>query len=938
MPNLFYKYDSHPSGLSSSEATIRLTKYGSNQLKAQKRRSLILEFLDEFKDLMVLILIGATIFAFVSGETTDAIVIMVVVLLNAAIGFGQKYKAEKAIEALRKMVKPYARVLRNGEQHKIPAEQIVPGDILILEEGDSIAADAILYETNELETQEAILTGESMPVEKHLEQLVYMGTTTTHGTGHAIVVKTGMQTEMGKIATLTTETKKDKSPLEKEIQKIGVFVGKITLVISAILFVVGYFIQGRELVDTLIFATAVAVAAVPEGLPATITISLAIGVQRMAKKNAIIKQLSSVETLGATTVICTDKTGTLTKNEMTVKEIDFSDYQGQISGTGYEPFGALHLQSEKRQDVVLGTIKTPDPEKLSTLKLGTVQKQHPDLYSELEQFMLIAGLCNNAEIVNEGKSYKALGDPTEAALISLVEKSGFKIKDLKKKYQKVHEFPFDSTRKRMTVIIREKSSGKYFALTKGAPGSILQACSTMLFQNSHRDLTETYKKDIENRYQLMAKKAYRCLSMAIRPLTSREISTIEKHAADKSAQGSFPFKLGQIEHSFTYIGLLGMLDPPRPEVAEAIELTRKAGIRVYIVTGDYGLTAEAIGRQIGLIKGNDHLIVHGDGLSGMTDKELQKLLSNKKRQIIFARVSPEHKLRIVSALKRLDEIVAVTGDGVNDAPALKKADIGVAMGISGTDVSKEAANMVLSDDSFSSIVAAVKEGRTIYENLRKFIFYVFSSNIGEIFLIFFAIILGLPAPLSAVLILFINLTTDVFPAVALGVEPAEQDVMNKKPRSPSAKILNAGFVKRILFNGAIIGTLSFAGFFFEMWRHGILWQPLTEANMVGYAVATSLSFLLMVTIELANALSARSEDKSIFKIPLFSNLSLLMSLLFSFLIAIIILEVPYLEQYFKTTHMGHLEWIIMVAACIFLLVAEEIRKAVKRAKNATSQL
>ena len=937
----FYsKLQSDPKGLASTEAEKRLLTHGPNELKAKKKKSLILEFLEEFKDLMVLILIGATIFAFFSGETADAIIIMVVVIINASIGFAQKYKAEKAIEALKKMVKPYARVLRDGIQKKIPAEKIVPGDILILNEGDSIAADAILIETNELETQEAILTGESLPVEKNIDGLVFMGTMVTHGTGRAIVVQTGMNTEMGNIATLTLETKKDKSPLEKEIQKIGFFVGKITFAICAVLFVFNYFLQKKPIIETLIFATSVAVAAVPEGLPATITIALAIGVQRLARQNAIIKQLSSVETLGATTVICTDKTGTLTKNEMMVKEIDLDEYSATVSGNGYEPYGTFHLECAAEKCTTFGNLKETDPDHATTKNIVNTEKETPTLYAAFQTFMAIAALCNNSEIRHENKQFKVIGDPTEGALITMVQKSGFLIEDFKSRYTKIHEFPFDSNRKLMTVLVMENSTKKYYAFSKGAPASILESCSEILKNGRSRDLTPAHQGEIGSKNAVMAEKAYRCLGFAYRELTDAEAEKINQ--ADGNTQHKkFPLNKEQVEQHLTFVGLVGMMDPPRPEVIDAIELARKAGIRVYIVTGDYGLTAEAVAKQIGLIKDDNHQIIRGEELEKMAENELQAILKNKTAQVIFARVSPEHKLRIVSALKELGEVVAVTGDGVNDAPALKKADIGVAMGINGTDVSKEAANMVLSDDSFSTIINAIKEGRTIYENLKKFIYYVFSSNIGEVILIFLAIILAFPAPLSAVLILFVNLTTDMFPAVALGVEPAEIEVMNKKPRNPKSKILTKRFVGRILYNGLVIGVITFLAYIWELYRYGILNGNSTAASGLngnpGYIKASSLAFFLMVILELANTFNARSEEKSIFKIDFFSNIQLLIANVISLLLAIMILEIPFFQKYFHTINMGLPEWGMVFISVALVIFAEEMRKLLRRRKTALKQ-
>lgn len=934
-------YNSAPQGLHDDEVQKRLAETGPNSLTVKKKKSLLLEFLAEFKDLLVLILIAAAIFAFFSGETTDAAIIIFIVILNACIGFIQKYKAEKAIEALRKMITPQARVLRNGKQLKIPAADVVPGDILILEEGDTVNADAIIFEENELETQEAILTGESAPVEKNSlmfeenwkrgpekNHMVFMGTMVARGTGRAVVVKTGMGTEMGNIATLTTETKKDKSPLEKELNNIGVFVGKITFVITAILFVVGVLLQKKDIIDTLIFATSVAVAAVPEGLPATITIALAIGVQRLAKNNAIVKQLSSVETLGATTVICSDKTGTLTKNEMTVKEIHFDRYKGTVHGVGYDPHGSILI--DNGQDFIsIGNAQKPneDYEK----NRGDLQKmaaEQPKIYGTFELLLLTAGFCNNADVDHSENVWKAIGDPTEAALITFVKKSGFNLAEAKQKFLKIHEYPFDSTRKRMTVLVKEEDSGKYFVLTKGSPGSILGASIHVMLNNHPVLIDEETYKDFITKNENMARAALRCLGFAYRELTPHELRKL-KH----ETSGKIQLSQDEIEQNLIFLGLMGMVDPPRAEVEKAIELTQRAGIKVYIITGDHGLTAEAIAKQIGLIHENGrHRIVFGEDLETASVSDVKQILSQKHIDIIFARVSPAHKLKIVSALKEMGEIVAVTGDGVNDAPALKRADIGVAMGIAGTDVSKEAANMILSDDSFATIVTAVQEGRTIYENLKKSIFYVFSSNIGELILIFGAIILNLPVPLTAILILFVNLTTDVLPAIALGVEPTEKDIMDKNPRHPKQKMLSRNFIMHFFYIGFVIGVLTLIAYMWDLSRLHVTFEQ-GVGDTIGHTKASTLAFIMMVTVELANALNSRSIDISLFKMKFFGNIKLLWSILASFVLAVVIVEVPFFQTYFHTAHMDLDEWLVVFVATIGIIVAEEIRKFIKHRRN-----
>ncbi|MCX6734239.1 MAG: cation-transporting P-type ATPase [Candidatus Peregrinibacteria bacterium] len=861
------------SGLRSSEVTQRRIQYGLNQLELKGKKSLIISFFEEFKDLMVIILVIATIISFAVGEVSDGSVITVIILLNATIGFMQKYRAEKAVEALKKMLAPLARVLRDGEQKMIAAEEIVPGDILILNEGDRISADGEVFHVNEFQTQEAVLTGESMPVEKSLEEgkkNVFMGTTVAHGSARVLVTQIGALTAFGKIASLTTATEKDKSPLEKELDHVGIFVGKITLVIAAILVGYGYAIQGVTISKAVLFAASVAVAAVPEGLPATVTIALAIGVQRLARKNAIMKQLSSVETLGSTTVIVSDKTGTLTKNEMTVQEVIASGLHLDVEGSGYEPKGKICERSTKNVHTAC---------------------------AETDKIALICALCNNAKLVpnQETNQWSILGDPTEAALLTLGEKLGLPQEKALTDAEIIHELPFDSRRKRMSVVI--KKDGKRMLLVKGAPDMIIRVCTKISLDGAVRNLSEKDQEKIFKDNEEGAAKALRMIGFAYRELSENE--------GEK-------YTINETEKDLIFLGMCGIIDPARPEVAEAIELTHKAGIQVYILTGDYGLTAKAIADSIGLHSDN---IITGEELQQTSDEKIRELFKNKT-PTIFARVSPEDKLRIVSLLKDRGEIVAVTGDGVNDAPALKRADIGIAMGIAGTDVSKEAANMVLADDSFYTIVTAIQEGRTIYENLKKFIMYIFSSNIGELFVIFGAIILELPMPLTAIMMLLVNVGTDIFPALALGVEPSKRCYMETQPRNPTEKILRSDFIKRMTFIGIIIGTTSLLAYIIGL-------------RLYTKETAMTLTYATLVFAQFFNAYNSRSSTESAFIKP-FENGYLVGAIILSALIAVATIQIPFLQQYLKTTPLDVSQWGLVLSLGAVTLFAEEIRKYIVR--------
>ncbi len=904
-------------GLKATEIRSRQKEYGRNQLKVKKRKPLVIQFLEEFKDLMVIILILAATLAWIAGETIDASVILFIVGLNAIIGFVQKFKAEKALEALKNMIQPHAKVIRDGREKIIDARDLVPGDILIIEEGDQISADARLIEEIDLEANESTLTGESTPVKKTTEaidkkhinldehqNIVFMGTTVTKGHGRAIVIRTGMETMFGQIAHLTTATKKDISPLEKELLRIGVFVGKITLVISIVLFLTGYFIQGEKLIDTILFATSVAVAAVPEGLPATITIALALGVQRLAKKNAIVKQLSSVETLGSTTVICTDKTGTLTKNEMTVKEIFIPQYNIRVHGVGYNPKGALHITGT---NVKISLATTPDNEEddFDDHNLESLANNNIELHNALELLGTASALCNNASLVEDKGKWKIIGDPTEGALLTASEKMGFETAKLTQKWKRKLEVPFNSERKMMSVISEKKLNKTAHVFTKGATTEVLKDCTHILIHGQKEELTPKLRKQIKDNNERMAKNALRVLAFAYKEVPKEKT-----------------YRRKEAEEELIFIGLMGMIDPPRPEVAEAVKLTHQAGIKTYVITGDYGVTAEAIARQVGIVTTKNPRIVRGAELQTLSEPRLSKIIKDNE-EIVFSRVSPQHKLKIVAVLKKHGEIVAMTGDGVNDAPALKRADIGVAMGIAGTDVSKEASNMVLTDDSYGTIVTAIEEGRKIYQNLRKFIFYIFSCNIGELTTVFAAILLKMPAPLTAILILCVDLGTDVLPALALGIDKEDPDTMKTPPRNPKENILQKNFIIHFVYLGLFIGGLVTIYFYFVL-----------NGDNSSYLKASTSAFALLVFVQMWNAINSRSMRHSIFNLGFFSNPYLLGAIAISILTVFAMVEIPFIQTLLGTTHLSGTEWLTIIVASSSVFVLEEIRKLIFKLKKA----
>tara|TARA_Y100000310_G_C20680695_1_gene815776 strand:- start:296 stop:2875 length:2580 start_codon:yes stop_codon:yes gene_type:complete len=823
-------------GLTQAEINDRLVKYGPNILKEKKKRSPLILFLRQFTSFLVLILIFATVVSFLLGERIDALVIGIIVVLNGVFGFVQEFKAEKAIEALKKMGSLKCKVIRNGKTETIDASKVVPGDILVLGEGDKVAADARLLDVNNLLVDESLLTGESAPVEKvdkiiskkvavsERHNMVFSNTIVTRGKGLAVVVKTGMETEVGRIAELIQEEKVEMTPLQKKLQKFGKFLGIIFLFMCAVIFLIGV-LKGNSIVDMFLVAVSLAVAAIPEGLPAVVTISLALGVQRMVKRNVLIRKLSSVETLGSTDVICADKTGTLTCNEMTVKKVYFDDKLIDVAGTGYDVEGGFFVNKKKYNS------------------------------DYLEMLLRVCASCNDATVED--------GDPTERALMVLAAKGGFS------KEKRIGEVPFNSESKYMST--KHLIKGKEFSFIKGAPEVVLGMCSDYYSNRRVVRLTPKAKKEILEVNSSMASGALRVLGMA--------------------------YKTGA---RTVFVGLAGMIDPPRKEVKLSIEKCKSAGIRVVMITGDHKLTALSVAKELGIT--GEALV--GEELDKLSEKEFLKVIEKVN---VYARVSPEHKSKILDGLEKKGHIVAMTGDGVNDAPALKKAHIGVAMGVKGTDVAKEASEMILTDDNFVSIVNAVEEGRGIYDNITKFVDYMLSSNLGEVLVIFLAMLIGFSVnggivlPLLAIQILWMNLVTDGLPAIALGVDPINKKVMQRKPRD-----INEGIItKKMMWNIGLIGILIALSTLFLFWR----FLP----NLV---LAQTVAFTTLIVLQIVRVQMVRKQHNE----KLFSNKWLNYALISSIGLQLLVIYTP-LSNIFHTTALGVLEWvwIIGVALIVFAL-------------------
>jgi len=874
--------NSTPSGLSHEEAKKRLAQFGPNELVEKEKISPWKIFIEQFKSFLIIILLIATILSAILGEVADAIVIFVIVLFACVLGFIQEYRAERAMEALKGMAAPAASALRDGEETEIPARELVPGDITLLRTGDRIPADARLIEAVNLKTDEAPLTGESVPLEKMSQRLegevnvgdrknmVFMGTAAVYGRGKAVITATGMATEFGKIATMLQEVKEEQTPLQINLNKMGKWIAIGALALCFVLAGIGI-MRGHEILEMFIWGVSLAVAAVPEALPAVVTISLALGVRRMVKRHAMIRKLPAVETLGCTTFICSDKTGTLTQDQMTIRRIYVDGKLVDVTGVGYEPKGEFFFNGiviEPEQELALQTL----------LKAGS--------------------LCNDTSLASVNGAWEIKGDPTEGALVVAAAKANLWQRELYDLSPRIGEIPFSSETKRMTTI-HETPQGK-IAYSKGAPEVILNSCSQIYRNGQETKLTDEDRDNILSVAQEMASDALRVLGMAYKGLTNI---------------GGTP---ETIEQDMVFVGLVGMIDPPREEVKEAIKLCDQAGVKSVMITGDHKLTAVAIARELGLLK--ESVGVTGAELDNMTDEEFEALVEKIE---VYARVSPAHKLRVVEALTKKGHVVAMTGDGVNDAPALKKADIGVAMGITGTDVTKEAADMVLTDDNFASIVAAVEEGRGIFGNVKKYLIYLLSCNLGEILLmaavILFGPLLGLPAgtiPFIAIQILYVNLATDGLPALALSVDPPDPDIMRQKPRPRTQTI----------FTAPILRYLAAAGVWTALVTLGVFLWAIDSGK--GFIEAQGMCFITLILIEFFNAFNCRSLEYSVFKIGPFSNRWLIWAILFQIAITIPIFYVPFLQKVFHAYALSLTDWIIAILSASTIFIAAEIYKLI----------
>jgi magnesium-transporting ATPase (P-type) len=919
IPEAFSILSSGPGGLSQDEAKKRLQRYGQNVITKVKGKPLWIKFLANFTHVMAILLWVGGIVGFLAQMPQIGIAIWMVNIINGAFSFWQEYKAEKATEALRQLLPSYARVRRDGEVQRILAEELVPGDVILLEEGDRISADARLIDENELRVDQSTLSGESHPVRKtseaivkedltsvELPNLIYAGTTVAAGTARAVVFVTGMHTEFGKIAHLTQTVGEELSPLQKEMQRVTKIVTILATSIGVFFFILGILVAGVDLAESFIFAMGMIVAFVPEGMLPTVTLALAMGVQRMARRHALIKRLSAVETLGCTTVICTDKTGTLTQNEMTVTSVWFPGYKFTLTGVGYSPQGKIQMDSSASE---------------SATAIGSPWENN------LHDLLVAAGLCNNSRLVppnGENPGWTILGDPTEAALKVAAQKGGIDLAVGAQHTPRIRELPFDSRRKRMSTIHKYKDT--QIVYVKGAPKEVLALCTCVRQNGQVVPLDSTLNTRIISANDEYARNGLRVLAVAYRHLPV--------------GSGNIPFEYTpeSIEWDLTFLGLIAMMDPPRPEVAQAVQKCHSAGIRIIMITGDYGLTAESIARRIGILKTSHPKVITGVDLDLLDDQALKEALS---QEVIFARVAPEHKLRVVTALKEMGEIVAVTGDGVNDAPALKKADIGVAMGMAGTDVAKEAADMILTDDNFASIVHAIEEGRAVYANIRKFAVYVFNSNMAEAvpFIVFLFSRGLIPLPMTVMQVLAIDLGTDMVPAIGLGTEPPEAGIMQLPPRSQKEPLLNAKLLGRaLLWYGMIESVASMSAYFFLNWLHGWPGLPLAAEGALTYRMATTMTLAGVVVTQVGAVMGCRTDRTSIFRIGLLTNRLVLWGIAVELTLLGILIYVPFMQPIFNTGPIGPREWLYLFAWTPVIFLLDEARKVILRWRESRTTL
>jgi Ca2+-transporting ATPase len=875
-------------GLSDAEAASRLSVHGPNEIQEAKKEPLWKLLLDQFKETLILILIAAALVSILIGEAIDSAVILVIVLASAGLGFYQEYRAEQSLALLKKLAAPSAMVIRDGQERVVPTRELVPGDLIILDPGDKVPADARITDQMNLQIDEAVLTGESVPVEKSVGSvepetslqerinIAFSGTVVTYGRGKAVVFATGMETEFGKIARLIQTDEQMQTPLEKRMDELGNWMIKVLIVTVTLISVLGI-LRGHALLEMFLWGVSLAVAAVPEALPAVVTGALAIGVYRMARRKAIVRHLPATETLGSTTVICSDKTGTLTKGEMTVRRVYAEGSVYEVTGVGYEPRGDFKPSLTDLED---------DP---------------------VRSTCLCAALCNDAKLTGQSGSWKVIGDPTEGALIVAAVKAHIDVDAARQNYPRVAEIPFTSERKMMTTI-HKTSDGQYLLATKGAVEVVIEKCSRLQQHPTSVVLDQDSKQKVLRANDNLASEGFRVLAVGCK-LVDRVPDELDE----------------AIERDMTFLGLLGMIDPPREEATEAVKLCEKAGVRVVMITGDHKLTAAWVAKELGIMKEGD-VALTGSELDKLSDEEFANIVD---RVSVYSRTSPEHKTRIVEALKNRGNVVAMTGDGINDAPALKKSDIGVAMGITGTDVTKDASDMILADDNFATIVAAVYEGRGIFENIRKYLTYLLSANIGEILIMAVAGLIALPLPLLAKHLLFVNLATDGLPALALGTDPPDPLLMEKPPRNPNESIFAT--VHRWLAGIAIL-LLAAASVAFV---YGLLSYGWTFTNHVALAElkARSMVFATVIFFEIFFAFSCRSFSRTFFSTGPLGNRSLVVVVLGQAVLMPFIFQVPILADLFSVTALNLEEWLIVAGLGSLGFIMSELAKVVSRKKR-----
>jgi len=910
--DLFSALETSTRGLTQVEAVLRLNTYGPNMIKELSRQPLILKFLSNFTHLMAILLWAGGFVAFLARMPQLALAIWMVNIINGIFSFWQEYRAEKATELLRKLLPVHARVIREGQEVIILAEELVPGDVILLAEGDKISADARLVEDCNLRVDQSTLTGESRPVHKTKDiptqstltsaehtNIIFAGTSVDQGTGRAVVYATGMNTAFGQIAGLTQSQDESPSPLQIELGRVTRTITIMVILIGVFFFGAAILIAHAEISESFIFAMGMIVAFVPEGLLPTVTLSLAMGVQRMAKRNALIKRLSAVETLGCTTVICTDKTGTLTKNEMTVTDVWMVNQQFTVTGVGYTPEGQILNNSYSAEE--------------SADNL------------DLRQLLVAAALCNNSHLVPPGKEdshWTMIGDPTEASMKVAAAKVGMDLDQEILNFPRQHELPFDSRRKRMSTIHANDSplsTDTSVIFVKGAPKEVLAHCSHFLVEGSEKELGQDLIGQI-----MAANDGYACQGL-------RVLAVARRYWGDCSAALE-TFAPEIVERDLTFLGLMAISDPPRPEVAGAAEKCHSSGIRIIMITGDYGLTAASIARRTGIIQSENPRILTDLDLNSMSQNELQAAISE---EIIFARVAPERKLQVVQALQEMGHVVAVTGDGVNDAPALKKADIGIAMGVTGTDVAKEAADMILTDDNFASIVNAIEEGRTVYNNIRKFAVYVFNSNMAEAvpFILFLFSRGSIPLPLTVMQVLSIDLGTDMVPAIGLGTEAPEAGIMNKPPRSQHERLLNSRLIMRAFgWYGLMEAFAGVSAYYFLNYLHGWPFVNLADSGTT-YRMATTMTLAAIVFSQVGAVFGCRTEHDSIFKIGLFSNRLVLMGIAVELVLLSLLVYTPFMHSIFNTAPLGCTELGFLIIWPPLILLADELRKYLRRTQE-----